>query len=144
MEKFSNATFFHQIALQNLQRKNLWFSETGLLKAVDNWARYTILKLNIQNFTSQFKFCDFWVVSLPVIIAKHGNDFHDMWSVLLRQISNTFNPMLSRSLRTPLSFIAITLGDNSLKCGDFPKIEYETRWNWIFFKIGNQDHLIWD
>ena len=28
MEKFSNATFFRQIALQNLQRKNLGFSET--------------------------------------------------------------------------------------------------------------------
>ena len=28
MEKFSNATFFRQIALQNLQRKNLRFSET--------------------------------------------------------------------------------------------------------------------
>ena len=29
MEKFSNAIFFRQIALQNLQRKNLGFSETG-------------------------------------------------------------------------------------------------------------------
>ena len=28
--KFSNATFFRQIALQNLQRKNLGFSETEL------------------------------------------------------------------------------------------------------------------
>ena len=28
--KFSNATFFRQIALQNLQRKNLGFSETAL------------------------------------------------------------------------------------------------------------------
>ena len=28
VEKFSNATFFRQIALQNLQRKNLGFSET--------------------------------------------------------------------------------------------------------------------
>ena len=28
MEKFSNATLFRQIALQNLQRKNLRFSET--------------------------------------------------------------------------------------------------------------------
>ena len=31
MEKFSNATFFRQIALQNLQRKNLGFSETGFV-----------------------------------------------------------------------------------------------------------------
>ena len=30
MEKFSNATFFRQIALQNLQRKNLGFSETDI------------------------------------------------------------------------------------------------------------------
>ena len=30
MEEFSNATFFRQIALQNLQRKNLAFSETEL------------------------------------------------------------------------------------------------------------------
>ena len=30
VEKFSNATFFRQIALQNLQRKNLRFSETEL------------------------------------------------------------------------------------------------------------------
>ena len=29
--KFSNATFFRQIALQNLQRKNLGFSETVLI-----------------------------------------------------------------------------------------------------------------
>ena len=32
VEKFSNATFFRQIALQNLQRKNLGFSETMLLQ----------------------------------------------------------------------------------------------------------------
>ena len=30
MEKFSNATSFRQIALQNLQRKNLGFSETDM------------------------------------------------------------------------------------------------------------------
>ena len=30
VEKFSNATFFRQIALQNLQSKNLGFSETVL------------------------------------------------------------------------------------------------------------------
>ena len=30
MEKFSNVTLFRQIALQNLQRKNLGFSETEL------------------------------------------------------------------------------------------------------------------
>ena len=30
MEKFSNATLFRQIALQNLQRQNLGFSETEL------------------------------------------------------------------------------------------------------------------
>ena len=31
VEKFSNATLSRQIALQNLQRKNLGFSETGSL-----------------------------------------------------------------------------------------------------------------
>ena len=34
MEKFSNATFFRQIALQNLQHKNLRFSETELIIAI--------------------------------------------------------------------------------------------------------------
>ena len=34
MEKFSNAIFFRQIALQNLQRKNLGFSETEVGCAV--------------------------------------------------------------------------------------------------------------
>ena len=29
MEKFLNVTLFHQIALQNLQHKNLGFSETA-------------------------------------------------------------------------------------------------------------------
>ena len=39
--KFSNATFFRQIALQNLQRKNLGFSETGISVAaqVDDIAK---------------------------------------------------------------------------------------------------------
>ena len=31
MEKFSNAIFFRQMALQNLQRKNLEFPETELV-----------------------------------------------------------------------------------------------------------------
>ena len=34
MEKFLNTTFFRQIALQNLQRKNLGFSETGLINQI--------------------------------------------------------------------------------------------------------------
>ena len=32
-EKISNSTFFRHIALQNLQRKNLGFSETDMTKA---------------------------------------------------------------------------------------------------------------
>ena len=35
MEKFSNATFFRQIALQNLQHKNLGFSETDFTPTDD-------------------------------------------------------------------------------------------------------------
>ena len=47
MEKFSNATLFRQIALQNLQRKNLWFSETELLgKAIAAEASMLIVSVS--------------------------------------------------------------------------------------------------
>ena len=46
MEKFSHAIFFGQIALQNLQRKNLGFSETVLggsrIRGTDNLKDHTI------------------------------------------------------------------------------------------------------
>ena len=46
--KFSNATFFHQIALQNLQRKNLGFSETVLIQFLEQLltflVNFTLLK----------------------------------------------------------------------------------------------------
>ena len=41
-EKFSNVTFFRQIVLQNLQRKNLGFSETELNRQTQTYSKNSI------------------------------------------------------------------------------------------------------
>ena len=58
MEKFSNATLFRQIALQNLQRKNLGFSETVIrdlftLKIQEVLKRWALSKLAVSVFCTK-------------------------------------------------------------------------------------------
>ena len=37
-----------------------------------------------------------------------------------------------------------TLCARYLNSATFPKIYYETKWNWKIFKIGNNGHVIWE
>ena len=59
-----------------------------LLISVATWARYTILKLNIQLLTSQIVLS--FEESIYQIFAKHSNDLHNICSLLSKQTSTNF------------------------------------------------------
>ena len=67
MEKFSNSTFFRQIALQNLQRKNLGFSETD----IEGVRLLTRLRVEFSNLR-EHRFTHNFQCSSPMCFCKTG------------------------------------------------------------------------